>query len=195
MFGLDDLPHFVLGRHDARPRDRGRDPARPPPRHRPRPPRRRDDAARLDRAAAPATRPSSGSRGALGHALTLFALGVPIVLYQRLSARDRAARRGDGDRFLIVGLAVWLLVRWRRGAFHAHPHDHGDRSHAHLHSHSTAPHEHATKQDAASGPSASGSCTGSAAARVSGSSSSARSTAWRSRSLALGIFAASPRSR
>jgi ABC-type nickel/cobalt efflux system permease component RcnA len=78
-----------------------------------------------------------------GHALTLFALGVPIVLYRAYLPEtvQRAAETGIG--FLIAGLAVWLLVRWRRGAFHAHPHDHGDRSHAHLHSHSTSPHEHA----------------------------------------------------
>jgi ABC-type nickel/cobalt efflux system permease component RcnA len=78
-----------------------------------------------------------------GHALTLFALGVPIVLYRAYLPEtvQRAAETAIG--FLIAGLAVWLLVRWRRGAFHAHPHDHGDRSHAHLHSHSTTPHEHA----------------------------------------------------
>jgi ABC-type nickel/cobalt efflux system permease component RcnA len=78
-----------------------------------------------------------------GHGLTLFALGVPIVLYRAYLPEtvQRAAETAIG--FLIAGLAVWLLVRWRRGAFHAHPHDHGDRSHAHLHSHSTSPHEHA----------------------------------------------------
>ena len=78
-----------------------------------------------------------------GHALTLFALGVPIVLYRAYLPEtvQRAAETAIG--FLIAGLAVWLLVRWRRGAFHAHAHDHGDRSHAHLHSHSTSPHEHA----------------------------------------------------
>jgi ABC-type nickel/cobalt efflux system permease component RcnA len=78
-----------------------------------------------------------------GHALTLFALGVPIVLYRAYLPEtvQRAAETAIG--FLIAGLAVWLLVRWRRGAFHAHAHDHVDRSHAHLHSHSTSPHEHA----------------------------------------------------
>jgi ABC-type nickel/cobalt efflux system permease component RcnA len=78
-----------------------------------------------------------------GHALTLFALGVPIVLYRAYLPEtvQRAAETAIG--FLIAGLAVWLLVRWRRGAFHTHAHDHGDRSHAHLHSHSTSPHEHA----------------------------------------------------
>ena len=78
-----------------------------------------------------------------GHALTLFALGVPIVLYRAYLPEtvQRVAETGIG--FLIAGLAVWLLVRWRRGAFHAHAHDHGDRSHAHLHSNSSPPHEHA----------------------------------------------------
>ena len=77
-----------------------------------------------------------------GHGLTLFALGVPIVLYRAYLPEtvQRAAETAIGC--LIAGLAVWLLVRWRRGAFHAHAHDHGDRSHAHLHSHSTSPHEH-----------------------------------------------------
>jgi ABC-type nickel/cobalt efflux system permease component RcnA len=77
-----------------------------------------------------------------GHALTLFALGVPIVLYRAYLPEtvQRAAETAIG--FLIAGLAVWLLIRWRRGAFHAHAHDHGDRSHAHLHSQATGPHQH-----------------------------------------------------
>jgi ABC-type nickel/cobalt efflux system permease component RcnA len=78
-----------------------------------------------------------------GHALTLFALGVPIVLYRAYLPEtvQRGAETAIG--FLIAGLAVWLLVRWRRGAFHAHAHAHGDGSHAHLHSHAAEPHEHA----------------------------------------------------
>jgi ABC-type nickel/cobalt efflux system permease component RcnA len=93
--------------------------------------RRARDAARL------------GLAWGVGHALTLFALGVPIVLYRAYLPEtvQRGAETAIG--FLIVGLAVWLLVRWRRGAFHAHAHAHGDRSHAHLHSHRAAPHEHA----------------------------------------------------
>ena len=78
-----------------------------------------------------------------GHALTLFALGVPIVLYRAYlpDALQRGAETAIG--FLIAGLAVWLLVRWRRGAFHAHAHLHGLRSHAHLHSHRGERHRHA----------------------------------------------------
>jgi ABC-type nickel/cobalt efflux system permease component RcnA len=93
--------------------------------------RRAHDAARL------------GLAWGAGHALTLFALGVPIVLYRAYlpDSVQRGAETAIG--FLIAGLAVWLLVRWRRGAFHAHAHAHGDRSHAHLHSHATEPHPHA----------------------------------------------------
>src|SRR6476661_10516403 len=93
--------------------------------------RRARDAARL------------GLAWGTGHALTLFALGVPIVLYRTYlpASVQRGAETAIG--FLIAGLAVWLLVRWRRGAFHAHAHAHGDRSHAHLHSQSREPHEHA----------------------------------------------------
>lgn len=77
-----------------------------------------------------------------GHALTLFAFGVPIVLYRAYLPEvvQRAAETTIG--FLIAGLAVWLLLRWRRGAFHSHVHDHGSHTHAHLHSHRAPPHEH-----------------------------------------------------
>jgi ABC-type nickel/cobalt efflux system permease component RcnA len=77
-----------------------------------------------------------------GHALALFALGIPIVLYRAALPEEvqRGAETAIG--FLIAGLAVWLLVRWRRGAFHAHAHEHGRRSHAHLHSHRAEPHGH-----------------------------------------------------
>lgn len=72
----------------------------------------------------------------LGHAVTLFALGIPIVLYAAYlpDAFQRAAETAVG--FLIAALAVWLLFRWRRGAFHAHEHQHDAGRHTHLHSHS-----------------------------------------------------------
>jgi ABC-type nickel/cobalt efflux system permease component RcnA len=78
-----------------------------------------------------------------GHALTLFTFGVPVVLYRAYlpEALQRGAETAIG--LLIASLAVWLLVRWRRGAFHAHAHAHGHRSHAHLHSHRAQDHRHA----------------------------------------------------
>jgi ABC-type nickel/cobalt efflux system permease component RcnA len=94
--------------------------------------RRARDAARL------------GLAWGAGHALTLFALGVPIVLYSAYLPEpvQRGAETAIG--FLIAGLAVWLLIRWQRGTFHTHAHEHGERSrsHAHLHSHRAPPHEH-----------------------------------------------------
>jgi ABC-type nickel/cobalt efflux system permease component RcnA len=92
--------------------------------------RRARDAARL------------GLAWGAGHALTLFALGVPIVLYRAYLPEPVQGGAETVIGFLIAGLAVWLLIRWRRGAFHAHAHAHGDSSHAHLHSHAAEPHEH-----------------------------------------------------
>ena len=93
-----------------------------------------------------------GRRGAMrlglawgaGHALTLLALGLPFVLWgDALPERiQQVAEIAIG--LLIVGLAVRLLVRWRRGYFHVHPHRHGDVVHAHPHVHEGArgPHDH-----------------------------------------------------
>jgi ABC-type nickel/cobalt efflux system permease component RcnA len=74
-----------------------------------------------------------------GHAATLLALGVPIVLLRRSlpPAVERAAETLVG--VVIIALALRLLVRWRRGYLHAHPHRHGDRWHAHPHAHEEAP--------------------------------------------------------
>ena len=80
----------------------------------------------------------------LGHATSLFAFGLPIVLYRAYlpEAVQRLAETAVG--FLIVGLAVWLLVRWRRGVFHAHAHLHGDDAHVHAHPQALA-HAHPPK--------------------------------------------------
>ena len=59
----------------------------------------------------------------LGHASSLLVLGVPIVLWQAfLPPRvEQGAEVTIG--LVIVALALWLLVRWRRGAFlHDHTH-------------------------------------------------------------------------
>jgi ABC-type nickel/cobalt efflux system permease component RcnA len=71
----------------------------------------------------------------LGHAATLFAFGLPVVLLRRLlpDSIQRAAEATIG--LVIVGLAVRLLLRWRRGYFHVHPHSHGSLRHAHPHAH------------------------------------------------------------
>jgi hypothetical protein len=52
-----------------------------------------------------------------GHALTLFAFGLPIVLFAAYlpATMQHGAEALVG--FVIVALAVWLLARWRRGHF------------------------------------------------------------------------------
>jgi high-affinity nickel permease len=53
----------------------------------------------------------------LGHASSLFAFGLPVVLYRAYLPEQlqRAAETSVGA--LIVVLAAWLLLRWHRGLF------------------------------------------------------------------------------
>lgn len=98
-----------------------------------------------------ATEPEDGTRRAgrlgiawgAGHALTLAAFGLPIVLLEAYlpDTAQRAAEAIVG--LMIMFLATRLLVRWRRGHFHAHAHRHGDVEHRHLHPHHTHGHDHA----------------------------------------------------
>jgi ABC-type nickel/cobalt efflux system permease component RcnA len=73
----------------------------------------------------------------LGHATTLFAFGLPIILYSAHlpESVQRCAETAVG--VMIVGLAAWLLLRCRRGTTHAHAHthvhQHRDGSHGHRH--------------------------------------------------------------
>ena len=71
----------------------------------------------------------------LGHATTLVALGLPLVLFGRVlpEAAQRAAAVATGA--IIVALAARLLVRFRRGYYHVHAHEHGAVRHAHPHVH------------------------------------------------------------
>ena len=47
---------------------------------------------------------------------------------------------------MIVVLALRLLIRWRRGYFHEHPHEHGGVTHIHPHVHEGA-HGHAHQHE------------------------------------------------
>ena len=84
-------------------------------------------AGRRDRAARAAAR--LGAAWGLGHATSLFAFGLPIVVFKAYLPEpvQRAAETSVG--VMIALLALWLLVRWRRGLFHLHA-DHGP-PHAH----------------------------------------------------------------
>jgi high-affinity nickel permease len=99
-------------------------------------------ASGKDRAARSAAR--LGAAWGLGHASSLFAFGLPIVLFKAYlpDTVQRAAETTVG--VLIAGLAIWLLVRWRRGVFHVHVHVHTGPVHAHGHTHAARPaHPHA----------------------------------------------------
>ena len=82
-----------------------------------------------------------------GHGTTLVLVGLPLVLLGRYlpEAAQRIAETVIG--LIILLLAVRLLVRWRRGLYHAHAHSHGGGPpHRHVHSHAgeiDRSHEHA----------------------------------------------------
>jgi ABC-type nickel/cobalt efflux system permease component RcnA len=93
-----------------------------------------------------------GTAWGLGHGTTLLLFGLPIVLFRKYLPEPvrQAAEVAIGA--IIVLLAVRLLVRWRRGYFHAHLHAHDDVVHGHPHLHEHArnlphpdphPHRHA----------------------------------------------------
>ncbi|MEP7175458.1 MAG: hypothetical protein ABI860_02820 [Gemmatimonadales bacterium] len=84
----------------------------------------------------------------LGHAATLFAFGVPVIVFRRHLPLlvQRGAECVIG--LVILALAVRLLVRWHRGYFHSHAHGHGGIQHAHPHAHEEAPAAHAPEAHA-----------------------------------------------
>lgn len=71
----------------------------------------------------------------LGHAATLFAFGLPIVLLNRYLPEPVQRGAEAAIAVVIVALALRLLHRWRKGHFHIHPHEHGGVEHAHVHGH------------------------------------------------------------
>jgi ABC-type nickel/cobalt efflux system permease component RcnA len=82
-----------------------------------------------------------GASWGLGHALTLFLLGLPVVVLGGRLPDWVQSGLELAVAAVIVALAARLLLRWRRGYFHVHPHQHGELRHAHPHVHETAPPE------------------------------------------------------
>jgi high-affinity nickel permease len=89
-----------------------------------------DTRGRAGRAAA-----RLGAAWGLGHATTLLAFGLPVLLVRGYlpNVVEQSAEALIG--LIIVMLAGRLLVRWRRGAYHVHVHAHEGKDHAHVHSH------------------------------------------------------------
>jgi ABC-type nickel/cobalt efflux system permease component RcnA len=72
----------------------------------------------------------------LGHALSLLALGVPIVVFRAFLPGGLVQAAEVGIAILVMYLSLRVVVRWRRGYWHVHVHDHDDAaSHLHLHAH------------------------------------------------------------
>jgi hypothetical protein len=66
----------------------------------------------------------------VGHATTLFAFGLPILLLNSYLPERLQQGAETAIGFVIVYLALRLLLRWHRGElhFHAHPGAHGTRT-------------------------------------------------------------------
>jgi ABC-type nickel/cobalt efflux system permease component RcnA len=79
-----------------------------------------------------------------GHAVSLFAFGLPILLLGRYLPERVQQGAETAVALVIVYLAVRMLVRWRRGVFHLHPHDHAGVGHTHGHAAATG-HGHRTR--------------------------------------------------
>lgn len=94
----------------------------------------------------PRTAARLGAAWGLGHASTLCAFGLPVIL---VGAGLPPGVRRAGEvavGVVIIVLAIRLLARWRRGRFHTHTHTHphGGPTHRHLHIHAhAADHAHA----------------------------------------------------
>lgn len=71
----------------------------------------------------------------LGHASTLFAFGLPVVLFRHYLPEPAQAAAEAAIGILIIGLAVRLLVRWRLGHLHTDSRTHGALEHSHPHMH------------------------------------------------------------
>ena len=70
-----------------------------------------------DRAALTAAR--LGAAWGLGHTTSLFAFGVPIVLYRAYLPAPVQTAAETTVGLLIIALALWVLVRWHHGHTHA----------------------------------------------------------------------------
>jgi ABC-type nickel/cobalt efflux system permease component RcnA len=86
-------------------------------------------ASGRDRAARTGAR--LGAWWGAGHAVTLVAFGIPILLAERYLPERLQQGAESAVAALIIFLAVRLLVRWRHGYFDLHPHVHADRVHRH----------------------------------------------------------------
>lgn len=77
----------------------------------------------------------------LGHAVTLIALGLPVVFFRHELPAWVSPVAEKAVGVIIILLAICLLLRWARGQYHTHPHQHGPVRHEHPHVHEVRTHE------------------------------------------------------
>jgi high-affinity nickel permease len=82
---------------------------------------------------------SMGLLWGLGHGTTLVLIGLPLVLVGQFLPEPIVMFAEVTIGAIIALLAIRLLLRWRRGAYHVHTHRHEEATHRHLHSHAEAP--------------------------------------------------------
>lgn len=70
-----------------------------------------------------------------GHGVTLFGFGLPVVLAVPFLPDGVREMADVAVGAVIALLSIRLLVRWKRGYFHAHAHEHGGVPHMHPHVH------------------------------------------------------------
>jgi len=72
-----------------------------------------------------------GAWWGVGHAVTLVAFGIPILLAERFLPERVQQGTETAVAALIVFLGLRLIVRWRHGYFDLHAHPHSEREHRH----------------------------------------------------------------
>jgi cytochrome c biogenesis protein CcdA len=95
----------------------------------------------------------------LGHASTLLAFGLPVVLFRKYLPEGLIRGAEVAIGLVIILLALRLLRRWAQGYFHIHPHSHDGVQHSHPHvhegrqaSHMPANHSHPHAQELGRSP-------------------------------------------
>ena len=95
----------------------------------------------------------------LGHATTLLAFGLPVVLFRQYLPRGLIRGAEVAIGLVIILLALRLLLRWAQGYFHIHPHRHDGVQHSHPHvhegrhaSHAATKHSHPHAQELGRSP-------------------------------------------
>ena len=73
-----------------------------------------------------------------GHATTVTLFGLLVILTGSFLPEKAYQAAEVTIGFIIMGLALWLLMRWHKGEFrvHSHRHDHDGSVHRHYHVHS-----------------------------------------------------------